>query len=272
LVVDLFPKIDLPIAVVATSYEDAAPQEVEDLISRPIESSVSSVEGIDTVQTQSQADSSLVMMMFKNGTDMDQALIDVREKIDQTKGMLPDDAGDPSVLRFNPDETPVMWVGVTGEDAESLTKIADDQLTPYFERQGGVASVNVDGAKEREIQLELDRSKMQQYGVTADAIMQALNNSNQSASAGSVDKGNQDLQIRITGEFDSLEDIERTIVQTEDGDRFHVEDFAELHDTHKDASSETLVNGEPSLVLSFMKKTDANTVEVSDNVRDSMDS
>src|SRR5699024_10656899 len=90
-------------------------------------------------------------------------------------------------------------------------------------------------------------------------------------SAGSVDKGNQDLQIRITGEFDSLEDIERTIVQTEDGDIFHVEDFAELHDTHKDASTETLVNGKPSLVLSFMKKTDANTVEVSDNVRDSMD-
>ncbi|MEN1967720.1 efflux RND transporter permease subunit [Lentibacillus sp. N15] len=271
LVVDLFPKIDLPIAVVATTYQDAAPQEVENLVSRPIESSVSSVEGIDTVQTQSQSGSSLVVMMFKNGTDLDQALIDVREKIDQVKEALPDTAGDPSVLRFNPDQMPVIWVGLTGEDAASLTKIADEQLTPYFERQGGVASVTVDGAKEREIQLVMDQAKLQQYGITPDTLVQALNGDNQSASAGSVDKGNQDLQIRVTGEFDSVEDIKQTIVQTENGTKVHVADVAELNDTFKDPATKTLVNGKPSIVMSFMKKTDANTVDVADNVRDSMD-
>src|SRR5699024_7780986 len=98
-----------------------------------------------------------------------------------------------------------------------------------------------------------------------------LNSSNQSASAGSVDKGNQDLQIRVTGEFESLQDIEQTIVQTEEGATLHVSDVAELKDTYKNASTETLVNGEPSLVLSFMKKTDGNTVEVADNIRGSMD-
>ncbi|MEW9677597.1 efflux RND transporter permease subunit [Lentibacillus sp. L22] len=271
LVVDLFPKIDLPIAVVATTYEDAAPQEVENLVSRPIESSVSSIEGIETVQTQSQSGSSLVMMMFKNGTDLDQALIDVREKIDQVKGALPDDAGDPSVLRFNPEQMPVMWVGLTGEDAANLTDVADEQLTPYFERQGGVASVSVEGGKEREIQLVLDQAKMQQYGITADTLVQALNGTNQSTSAGSVDKGNQDLQIRITGEFDSLEDIDQTIVQTENGTKIHVGDVAKIKDTFKAQGTKTLVNGEPSVVLSFMKKTDANTVDVADNIRDSMD-
>ena len=95
LAVDLFPKIDLPIAVVVTSYQDAAPEDVENLISRSIEGAVSTVEGIDTLQSQSQAGSSMVMMMFKNDVDLDQALLDVREKIEQVRPMLPEQAGDP---------------------------------------------------------------------------------------------------------------------------------------------------------------------------------
>src|SRR5690625_4960055 len=270
LVIDLFPEIDLPVAVVATTYEDAAPEDVENLISRPIEASISSVEGIETVQSQSQAGTSLVMMMFKNGVDLDQALLDVREKVDQVDGILPGEAGDPNVLRFSPDELPVIWVSVTGKDAAALTKIADEEIVPFFERQEGVASVSVEGEKEREIQLILDEAKLQEYGITTDALIQALNSSNDSASVGQIDKGNQDLQIRVTGEFASIEDIKQTIVQTEEGATLHMEDVAEVKDTYKDSSSLTLVNGEPSLVLSIMKKTDGNTVDVADNIKDSI--
>ncbi|TFJ92225.1 efflux RND transporter permease subunit [Lentibacillus salicampi] len=268
--VDLFPKIDLPIAVVATSYQDAAPQEVENLISRPIESSVSSVEGIQTVQSQSQAGSSLVLMMFNNGTDLDQALLNVRESVDQVKGALPDGAGDPNIMRFSPDQLPVMWVGLTGDKAAQLTEVADDQIVPYFERQSGVASVTVEGAKEREIQIVLDKAKMQQYGVTAQTITQSLNSSNQSASVGTVEKGNKDLQLRVTGEFESIDDIKQTLVQTESDGTVHVDELGEVNDTHKESSGETLVNGESAVVLSIMKKTDANTVEVADNINESM--
>ncbi|APC49713.1 acriflavin resistance protein [Virgibacillus halodenitrificans] len=271
LTIDLFPKIDLPVAVVATSYQDAAPQEVENLISRPIESSVSTVEGIETVQSQSQSGSSLVLMMFSNGTDLDQALLDVRESIDQVKGALPDRAGDPRIMRFNPDQLPVMWVGLTGKDAAALTEIADDQIVPFFERQGGVGSVSLEGGKEREIQLILNQSKLTQYGVTAQAVTQTLSSANQSASVGTVEKGNQDLQLRLTGEFDSIEDIKQTILQTEAGAKIHVEDVAEVKDTYKDESSVTLVNGKPSVVLSVMKKTDSNTVDVAKNIQESMD-
>ncbi|HLS09899.1 efflux RND transporter permease subunit [Lentibacillus sp.] len=268
--IDLFPEIDLPIAVVATSYEDAAPQDVENLISRPIESSVSSVEGIETVQSQSQSGSSLVMMMFNNGTDLDQALLDVRESVDQVKGVLPDGAGDPSVLRFNPEQMPLMWIGLTGDDAAKLTQVADEQIVPFFERQSGVASVTVEGAKEREIQIVLDQTKLQQYGVGAQTITQALNNANQSASVGVVEKGNQDLQLRVTGEFESLDDIKETLVQTQTGETVHIDELAEVKDTHTESSGETLVDGEPAVVLSIMKKTDANTVEVASNINDSM--
>lgn len=270
LTVDLFPKIDLPVAVVATSYEDAAPQEVENLISRPIESAVSTVEGIETVQSQSQSGSSLVIMMFSNGTDLDQALLDVRESVDQVKGMLPSQAGDPNIMRFNPDQLPVIWVGLTGDDSASLTEIADDQLVPFFERQGGVGSVSVEGGKEREIQLVLNEAKLQQYGVTTQTIIQSLNSTNQSASVGTVEKGDKDLQLRVTGEFKSMKDIKQTLVQTEAGATVQVEDLAEVKDAYKDESGLTLVNGKPSVVLSILKKTDSNTVEVATNIKESM--
>lgn len=270
LTIDLFPEIELPIAVVATTYEDAAPQEVEKLVSRPIESALSSVEGVETIQSQSQDGSSLVIMMFSNGVDLDQSLIDVREKIDQVKSFLPKGAGDPSVLRFNPNQLPVMWVGLTGKDPAVLTAIADNQIVPYLERQGGVASVTVEGGKEREIQLILDQAKLHQYGVTAQTLVQALNSTNQLASAGTVDKGNQYLQIRITGELASAQDIKQTIVQTESGATIHIEDVADVKDTFKESDSVTMVNGEPSIVLSVMKKSDGNTVDVATNVKDSI--
>ena len=271
LVVDLFPKIDLPVAVIATTYEDAAPQEVENLVSRPIESAISSVEGINTIQSQSQSGNSLVLMMFNNGVDLDQALLDVRERVDQVKNMLPDQAGDPNIMRFSPDQLPVMWLSLTGKDAAVLTELADNQIAPFFERQEGVASVTIDGAKEREIQLILDEAKLQQYGVSPQLITQAVSSQNRSVSVGSVEKGHKDLQLRVVGEYHSLEDIKKTLIQSPTGAKLHVEDVATVEDTFKKSTSETLVNGEPAVVLSIMKKTDANTVAVADEILNNLD-
>ncbi len=268
--VDLFPKIDLPVAVVATTYDDAAPEEVENLISKPLESAISSVEGIEEVQTQSEADASVVVMMFKNGTDLDQALLDVRERVDQVKGHLPERAGDPSIMRFSPDQLPVMWISLTGNDMDVLTDLADDQVLPFFERQEGVASVSVEGEKTREIQLMLDEAAMIQYGVNAQEVMQAISDANQASSVGTIEKGTQDLQVRMTGEFTSIDDMRQTVITSESGATISVQDVAEVEDTFKKASAVTLVNGEPSLVLSIMKKTDANTVDVANNMKENM--
>src|SRR5690625_1235484 len=270
LAVDLFPKIDLPIDVIAKTYEDDAQEEVENLISKPVENAISTVEGIEQIQSQSQSNSSLVLMMFKNGTDLDQALLEVRERVDQMKDFLPDRAGSPRIMRFSPDQLPVIWVGLTGKDANVLTELADDEVVPYFERQEGVASVTVEGAKTREIQLVLDEAAMNQYGIQAQEVMQAINSANTSSSVGTIDKGTQDLQVRITGEFASLDDIRQTLVQSESGATVEVQEVAKVEDTYKKSNSTTLVNGEPSVVLSIMKKTDANTVDVAKNIQASL--
>lgn len=266
LAIDLFPKIDLPIAVVATSYQGAAPEEIEKLISRPLEASLSTIQGIDTVSSQSQANSSLVMLQFKTGTNMDNALIDVREKVDQIKGMLPEDANDPSVLRFDPNQMPIITLGLTGASPEKLQDIADTNIIPFLERENGVASVSVTGGKTREILVELNRANLARYGIGASQVVQAINAENKSAVAGSVPKGVQDLQIRVKGEYTSVEDIGRTLIHLPGGGQIRVSDIADINDTFKKQSSLTLVDGAPALVLSVQRQSDANTVAVADNV------
>src|SRR5699024_7637985 len=161
-----------------------------------------------------------------------------------------------NIMRFSPDELPVVWVSLTGKDADVLTELAENEVVPYFERQEGVASVTVEGAKEREIQLILDEAALNTHDIGAEEVTQALQSSNQSTSVGTIDKGKQDLQVRVSGEYESLDDIRETIIQTEEGKQLHINDVAEVKDSFKKEGSRTLVNGEPSVVLSFLKNSD----------------
>lgn len=271
LAVDLFPKIDLPIAVVTTTYEGAAPQEVEKLVSKPIESALSTVQGIDTIQTQSQANSSLVVMMFENGTDLDNALLNVREKIDQIKGMLPEDAGEPGVLRFDPQQMPVIYTGLTGKSPEELQLVAENQVVPLFERQSGVGSVMLEGGKVREVQVEVDQTLLSKYGLTPGLLIQAINSANQSASAGVLEKGEKNLQVRLDGELKSVDEIRNINIQTPLGATLQLSDVATVHDTFKEVNSVTMVNGKPAIVLSVLKESGGNTVDVAENVKKAME-
>ncbi|TCT26441.1 HAE1 family hydrophobic/amphiphilic exporter-1 [Melghiribacillus thermohalophilus] len=270
LVIDLYPDIELPIAVVSTSYEGAAPQEVENLVSRPIESAVSTIEGIDTVQTQSQPGASLVVLMFNNGVDLDQALLDVRESVDRVKGFLPENAGEPNVLKFDPQQVPIMWLGLKGTDSVELQRVAEDRIVPFLERQEGVGSVSIEGGREQVIHVVLKQEQLFNYGLNASSLAQAINAANQSASAGVIDKGDQDLQIRIQGEYESVEEIEKTLIQTPAGEQIYLKDVADIEETFKEQNSLSIVNGEPAVVLSILKKSEGNTVQVADEINEAI--
>lgn len=124
---------------------------------------------------------------------MDSTLLQVRENVDQARAALPDGAGEPSVLRFDPQQLPIMTVGLSGDDPEELQQVAENRLVPFLERQEGVASVSIEGGKVREVQVLVDRAQMAQYGLDSQTIVQTLNASNQSASAGAVDKGQKKI-------------------------------------------------------------------------------
>lgn len=272
LTVDLFPEIDLPIAVVATSYEGASPQEVEQLVTRPIESSISTIEGVEMVQAQSQPGSSLVIMMFSTGTNIDDALLNVRERIDQIKNFLPTGANDPSVLRFDPQQMPVMMVSLSGDDPAQLHTLAENIVQPGFERQGGVGSVTVEGGVIEEVQVILDQQRLNQYGLSSQQILQAINSNNQSISGGVIARGTQELQIRIPGEYKSLEEIEDTLIQTPTNEFIRLTDVATVQFAEREKQGYAFVNGKEAIVLSILKKADANTVAVSDEILSSLDS
>jgi len=273
LAVDLLPNINVPVAVVATSYQGAGPQEIENLVTKPLEDSLVSIHGVDTMQSQSQTNSSLILLLFKSDVNLDNALLEVREKVDQAKGFLPEDAGDPSVLRFDPNQQPIIYMSVAGEGLglQELQEVADSMIVPLIERQNGVGSASVSGGQTREIRVEFDRARLVQYGLSPSHIAQALGAENRSMPVGSVTKGLESLQLRVSGEFDSLSDIGNTLLTLQSGQQIRVSDVATIHDTFKEQSNLALVNGEPALMLSVQKQSDANTVEVADEVYKAID-
>ena len=173
-------------------------------------------------------------------------------------------------MRFSPDQLPVIWVGLSGKDANVLTELANDEVVPYFERQEGVASVTIEGEQTREIQLVLDEAKMIQYGILEQEVMQAIASANQSASVGTIEKGYTRLTSSdIPGNSLLWKILTKRLSNRESGASVQVEDVAEVKDTYKESTALRLVNGEPSVVLSVMKKTDANTVDVAKNIQGS---
>lgn len=271
LAIDLYPELDIPVAVIATSYDGAAPQEIEQLITRPIESVVGSIEGLKTIESVSAPGSSLVVLQFDWGKKIEDSILDIREKVDQVSGMLPENAGTPKVIKIDPQAQAILTLGLAGAPLEELQEIAENEVQPHLERIDGVASVGIEGGKKREIQVQLDRALLANYNLSATQVIQALGGENQAASAGNLRRGAQDLQLRIDGEFTTIDDINNTLITLMDGRTIKVSDVATVEDTHKDLTTKSKVNGQDSLVLSVMKQSDSNTVQMSDKVLKSMD-
>lgn len=271
LAVDLYPEMDVPVAAVSTIYEGAAPQEVEQLISMPLEEALSSVENVTSVESVSSANSSLVILQFNWGVDLDVALNDVRDRLDQTIELLPDDAKRPVVLKMDPQQMPIMRVELSGSSPEELQKIAEDDVAPFFERIEGVASVTIEGGREREIKIELDKGKLNHYGLTSAQVVQALNFENKTISSGTVVSGTKDLLIRVDGEYTSLYDIEKTIIPLPTKDFVFLEDIAVVKDTFKEMSVISQVNNNPAVVLSMIKKSEGNTLQIASKLNQAIE-
>ncbi|HHY73467.1 MAG TPA: efflux RND transporter permease subunit [Bacillus bacterium] len=264
--VDLLPEMNLPVAVVATTVDGGTPEEVEKLVTKPIEEALASIANVDTIQSQSIAGSSLVIILFNWGTDIDQATLDMRDKVGIVEGMLPDSAGSPKILKFDPNSEPVMTLGLYGkEDIGELKALADNLIKSNLERIDGVASVGISGGRDRVINITADPNKLEMYGITFEQIRQALNANNLTGSAGSVKEGNQKLQIRVKGEYGSVSEIGDTPISIAGGS-IALKDIATIKDTEEEIIQLSYFNGKPSLGITITKATGGNTVEVADAV------
>ncbi|NSL51005.1 efflux RND transporter permease subunit [Calidifontibacillus erzurumensis] len=269
--VDLLPEMNLPVAVVATSVDGGTPEEVEKLVTKPIEEALASIANVDSIQSSSVSGSSLVIVMFNWGTDINQATLDMRDKVDLIEGILPDSANDPKILKFDPNSEPVMTLALYGrENVAELKGIADNLIKTNLERIDGVASVGISGGRDRVITITADPNKLEMYGITFDQIRQSIAATNLSGSAGAVKEGDEKLQIRVQGEYGSVKEIGDTPIIISGGS-IALKNIAVIEDTYEDVTHLAYLNGKPSLGISITKATGGNTVEVAEAVYKEME-
>lgn len=268
LAVDLMPEVDMPQVSVTTTYEGVAPEEIESLITRPIEQALSTVQGIDRLASTSSEGLSRVQALFTWGRNLDEAVNDIREQLDRVQGALPEDAEQPAIFRFNLSDMPVAFLGLSGSgDARRLRYLADEVLSRRLERVVGVASVDVRGGREREIQVQLDASRLAALGISPRQVSQALQRENRNVAAGDMLETGKEVLIRTVGELKTAEDVAATIVTSREGRPIFVRDMGTVLDTFREVTNELWIDGTPGMRLFVSKQSGANTVEVVGRLR-----
>ncbi|HJV45053.1 MAG TPA: efflux RND transporter permease subunit [Bacillota bacterium] len=265
---EYFPDMNIPVAMVVTSVDGGTPSEVEKLVTKPIEGAVGTVSNVKSVQSTSMEGASQVIIQFNWGENIDQGVTDLRDKVDQVRGSLPDTAHSPRILKFDPNSQSIVNIALTGDnDPNVLRKYAEDNVQKALERVNGVGSVSITGGQDREVDVILDPNKIQAYGLTIDQIKQALSSTNQSGSVGSVREGDSKMQIRVQGEYKDVSQIGRTPIPTSGGASIRLGDISTIQDTHAQITQKTTYNGNTSVTLGILKATGGNTVQVVDGVK-----
>jgi len=271
--IDLFPEIDFPACAIMSSYEDASPQEVEELITRPIERQISSVTGIEDITSTSSEGMSSVIVRFTWGTNLDEAISDIRDKLDRVVPFLPDDVDRPTLMRFNSASMPIMRLGVsTSLDLTKAKKMLEDQVQYRFERIEGVASANVSGGYDREIHVLLDVDKAKLLNVPLTDILSRLRAANVTTPAGNQKSGTREVRMRTIGTFNDLDEIRDLFLTIgPDGSAICIRDVADVVDTHQEETRFVRINGEPGIYIEIYKQSGANTVAVARGVREALE-
>jgi HAE1 family hydrophobic/amphiphilic exporter-1 len=270
---DLLPEMDLPYAAVITTYPGAGPEEVEEQVSKPIENAVATVSDIDTLMSQSSANSSMVIIGFNYGTNMDSAMADIRDKISMAESYLPDEVDKPMVMKIDPTIMPVMAVTI-GSDQLSLAQlqtIAEDNIEPRLARISSVASVTILGGLEREVRIAVDPVKAQNYGLSLNQISSFLKSENYNMSSGDISYGERKYFIRSLQEFENVEDIGQVALTTATGSKIQLKEVASITEGYKEVEQLTRVNQKAAVSLLVQKATDGNTVEACSGVKAEME-
>lgn len=265
--IDLLPQMELPYVMVQTSYQGAGPEEIENMVTRPLEQTVATVENIEAVMSYSSEGSSLVLMQFAFGTDMDDAMLSLRENIDVVEGFLPEGTTSPIVAKLDPNAMPIIQLAVSGKgDIITTQSIAEDIISPRIERIEGTASADVSGGVEREIEIMLKEEALRGYNLSSSYITQMLQAANINLPGGTVKKGNNELTVRTVGEFKTIEEIRNLSIPLMAGGMVRLRDIAEVNFANKDRTAITKLDGKEVVQVSVMKQSDGNTVNVAKDV------
>jgi hydrophobic/amphiphilic exporter-1 (mainly G- bacteria), HAE1 family len=266
---DFFPDLEFPTVSVITTYSGSSSEDIENVLTRPLEQIVSSVNRVKKITSQTSEGVSAISIEFEWGTNLDFAAQDVRDQIGLYEQFLPPEAGNPLVLKFNFSLFPVIFYGITADiPALELKKVIEDEVAPRLERLDGVASAQVFSMDEREILVDVDRAALESHGMTLDQVYMALRAENINLPAGSLVVRHSDILVRTLGEFRSLDDIRRTVIgATTKGDPIYLGDVAEVKDTLRETRYVSRIQQQNGVYLIVNKRSGANTQQASTAVK-----
>jgi HAE1 family hydrophobic/amphiphilic exporter-1 len=265
--VDLLPALDFPIVVVTTSYPGASPEAVDTLVTKNVEDAVASVNDIDYIQSTSVEGLSTVIIVFTDKAAKD-ASIDVERRVSGVRGILPAEAKDPSVGKYDPNAQPILQLTVSGNrDLGALQRLGEDKLQKRLQGTNGVAQVSLIGGLVREIQVQVDQQKLQARGLSILQVNQALGSDNINMPAGSVTQQGKDWTIRLDNKAQTPEELNGILIASTPSGPVYLRDVATVVDTYKKVSTFQRTNGQPALGITILKQSTANTVQTADNVK-----
>ncbi|MBN2716113.1 MAG: efflux RND transporter permease subunit [Deltaproteobacteria bacterium] len=273
--IDMYPDMEYPMVAVMTSYTGASPEDIETLVSRPIEEGLGEVEGVEKLSSSSKRGTSVVSAEFDWGTDIDQAETEVRRALEMVEGRLPDDADDPIVFAMDPNMQPSIIFALNGPmSLDDLRKLAEDDISQQIERIPGVASVDVSGGSEREIHVTVDPTRLSALGLNINTILGAIYQDNTQEPGGAIEQGRMDFTIQTEGRYQSVDEIGETVVAQHNGadgiQIIRLKDVATIDDGFEETQRIIEVNGKPSVWIQVRKQSGANTVEVCESVQAKM--
>jgi HAE1 family hydrophobic/amphiphilic exporter-1 len=265
---DLYPKVDYPLFLISASYEGAGPEEIENLLTKPLEGAISAVPGVKRVTSTSTPGNCLIVAECNYGTNMDFTNLKIRERIDLIKRYLPAEVDDPVIFKFDISMMPIVFYGFSSDKGiPEATRLANDKVKNRLERIPGVASVRVMGGLEREIKISLSAAKMASYNISPAYLSQVLSGENINLPGGVIDTGRNELVLRTIGELESVEEVKSLQIRLPNGSVIPLREIADIQDSYHDLLQYSRINGANSILIMAMKESDANTVLVTREIR-----
>ncbi len=266
--IDLMPDIDTNTIMVMTTYSGASAEDIEQNVTRPLENSLNSVEHLKHITSNSRENVSIVTLEFEYGYDIDVLTNDVRDKLSMVSSMLPDDANTPIIFKFSTDMIPIVLLSAQAhESVPGLYKILDENVANPLARVDGVGSVSIGGAPKREVHIYVDPLRLEAYNLSIETISSLVGAENRNIPGGTFDIGNETYALRVEGEFNDPKELENLVVGASNGAAVHLSDVARIDDSLEERAQETFTNGVRGAMIIIQKQSGANSVEISNRVK-----
>ena len=266
--IDQFPEIEMNNAIVLVSYPGASAEDVENNVTKVMESALSTVSDLKKLKSTSKENTAIISVEFNWGTDLDAAVNDMRDKIEMVKSYLPDGCSNPMIMKISTDMMPITIISATADESTAaLYKILDDGVANPLNRINGVGSVSISGAPQREIIVDCDPTKLEAYNLTVEQIGSVIAKENVSTPGGNIDIGSQTYSLRIEGEMKESSELDDIVVANYGGKSIFLKDIASVRDSVQEKAQESFVNGKKGAAIVVQKQTGANSVEVMKQIR-----